>query len=294
MRSMTGFGRAAVEREGRRATVEVRSVNARGREVRVRLPSELSALEPELRALVQERVARGRVEVSVAWERGADEAAALRFNPAAARAALDAWQRLRRDFGLDDMPQAAAVLRLPGVLEPVQAEAPALDAVRPLIVDALDRALDEHTAARRREGEALAADIAARVDAIAAHVDAIAEASREHAASLAERIRERVAPLLDELPVDEARLAQEVAFAAQRADVTEELVRLEAHVARARTVLAGEGGEEVGRTLEFLVQEMRREATTIGSKLGRPDTDERTLAIKAELEKIREQAANLE
>lgn len=293
IRSMTGFGKGSAADEVGSVTIEVRSVNARGREARFRLPSDLHALEPLLRERVQDAVARGRVDVSLSFDRGSQTRASLELDAQAARAAVVAWRTIAEDNGLDEPPQIAAILRVPGVLEPVADRGIDLEAVSTLAARALDAALDAHREAREIEGRRLVEDLRERHATIRRLVDEIAERSEGHAEAIVERIRERLAPLLAEIPVDEVRVAQEAAVVAQRSDVTEELVRLEAHLER-WAAQHEPGAEQIGRLLEFLVQEVRREVTTLSAKLGTPEVDERVLTIKTELERVREQAANLE
>lgn len=293
IRSMTGFGKGRAQGGGAALAAHVRSVNARGREIRLRLPQELHEAEDALRQRVQDAVARGRVEVALDWEGAPPAAPRFALNPAGAAAMLDAWSRLKAAHGLQGEPTVDVLLRLPGVVEPLAAPAADLEPLVRLAEEALGQALAAHRAAREREGRRLADDLAERTRTIARLVEEIAGLCEAAAPRAAAQLRERVATLLGDVTIDEQRLAQEIALLAQRSDVTEELVRLRSHLARLGA-LFGPDAEEIGRTLEFLVQEVRREVTTIGSKTGGPDVDARTLAVKAELERIREQSANLE
>ncbi len=293
IRSMTGYGRGRAAEGEVAIRVEIRSVNNRGREVRLRLPNELVALEPELRGEVQERVARGRVDAFVEWEGPAPAGPGFAINPGHAAAMLAAWRELAARLGLPGEPGVGDLLRLPGVVEPVPGTE--LDPARflPLARTALRAALDEHARSREREGDALALDLRERAELIVRLVAEIEERVPGAAARQAVDLRARVTELLGAVPLDEARLAQEIALLAQRADVTEEIVRLDAHLSRL-AALFGPQGTEIGRALEFLVQEIRREVSTLSAKCGEPEIDARTLAIKAELERIKEQSANLE
>lgn len=293
IRSMTGYGKGRAAAGELAVVAEVRSVNTRGREIRFRLPQELYATEDRLRQQVQEGVARGRVDVTLGWDGAPPAAARFTVNDAAAEAMLAAWRRLAATHGLGDAPTAAALLRLPGVVEPLPGGDLDDERLAGVALEALDRALAAHRQAREVEGARLAVDLRARCETI---VRLVAEIE-ERVAGAAERLRatltERVRALLGETPVDEARLAQEIALAAQRADVTEEQVRLHAHLARLMALFEPKA-VEIGRTLEFLVQEIRREVTTLTTKAGEPEIDARSLLIRTELERIREQAANLE
>jgi uncharacterized protein (TIGR00255 family) len=291
--SMTGYGRGSASSDSGTVTVELRSLNSRQREVRVRLPQPLFELEAELRELVQRQIGRGRVDVYVSWERGSDAGPTHGVNIETARAMVDVWRKLQSEIGLPDPPRAEAILRLPGVIEPVARPDVDLEAARALLGEAAGEALAQFGSARSREGERLAADLRARSSRLSGLLVDVRERLDAASRHQAEALRERVRLLLDDLPLDESRLAQEVALLAQRADATEELVRLDAHVERLRALLAPESSE-VGREVEFVLQEIRREVNTLGAKASDPEVDALVLAAKSELEKIREQAANLE
>jgi len=231
--------------------------------------------------------------VFVEWEGPAPAGPRYAVNVEQARAMLVAWRDLSTRLGIAGDPGVSDLLRLPGVVEPLPGTGIEPESFLPLLRRALAAALDEHSAAREREGMALAADLAQRAASITRRVEEIRERVPRAAARQAEDLRARVTELLAGVPLDESRLAQEVALLAQRADVTEELVRLDAHLGRLKALFEPEG-KEIGRNLEFLVQEIRREVSTLSAKCGEPEVDEHTLAIKAELERIREQSANLE
>jgi uncharacterized protein (TIGR00255 family) len=293
IRSMTGYGKGVVTLDEASCTVEIRSVNGRQLELRFRLPSALYGLEAPLRERAKKAVARGRVEVQVTFSGGAGSRPAYTYNPHVAAAMHQAWQQMREDLGLPDEPRAEVLLRLPGVLEPAEGESVDLEQAGILVSEALERALEDHSTARRIEGERLVRDLSERSARIGTCIAEVRDSVRDAPARMADAVRARVGELLAEVPVPEDRLAQEVAFLASRADVTEELVRLDAHMGRLNAAFEG-GAREIGRLLEFLVQEIRREITTIASKVSDPEVDRRVLDMKGELEKIREQAANLE
>ncbi len=293
IRSMTGYGKGRAAAGDAAITAEVRSVNGRGREIRFRLPSELFAAEDELRQLVQESVARGRVDVVLAWDGPPPTAPRFALNHAGARAMVVAWKLLAAEHGLPDAPTAQGLLQLPGVIEPAPGGEAYVERLAAVATEAVGAALAAHRAAREREGRRLADDLAARARAIGATIEDVAALVADAGPRAAAALRERVSALLADVALDEQRLAQEIALLAQRADVTEELVRLRAHLSRLDALFA-DGAAEIGRTLEFLVQEIRREVNTLSAKTGDPRIDERTLKVRAELERIREQAANLE
>ncbi len=294
MRSMTGYGKGRAEAEALASTVEIRSVNSRQREVRFRLPQVLLAGEGRWRERVHERVARGRVEVMVALEGERSISGRIKLDLAVAGELVEACRELVETFDLDDGGlRADVLLRMPGVLESASADPEQVEELFALVDRALTAALDAFDATRRTEGATLLADLRQREQVVRRAVARVRELAGPVPERLAKEVRRRIEEILGESAVDPARVAQEAAILAQRADVTEELVRLDAHLGRLEELFSGSVGE-IGRAAEFLVQEIRREVTTIGSKASDPAIDEQVLRIKGELEKIREQAANLE
>jgi uncharacterized protein (TIGR00255 family) len=283
---MTGYGRGVAEHAGRRATVEVRAVNHRFLDLKLRGASVPPAVEEQIAARVRAAVDRGAVTVSVHVASPEGEAAA-RVDPAAARRAHDALAQLAAELGVPG-PDLALVLAQPGVV--VFAEPPG-DA-EPPVAAALDAALAQLDGMRIAEGQALAAELRARLDDLAALRGAIAGLCAAVPGQIARRLTERVRRLVDDDELDPGRLAQEIALLADRADVTEELVRLASHLDQARALLDAPGA--VGRRLDFLVQEIGRELNTIGSKSAAAEISSAVVDAKAALEKIREQAQNVE
>jgi len=293
VRSMTGFGRAEASGESIAVTVEARSVNHRHLDVALRLPRALGALELDARRLVQSRLERGRVEVTVQLTPlGGAAAQRVQVDGALAREYIARARALAMELGLEGAPNLTWVLERPGVVrleepEPVEPAAP-----WPLLAEALGRALDELVARRTAEGERLVealrtlhAELTTAVDVVAARGPA-ATARRE------DRLRERLRALLAETAIDEARIVTEAAIWADKSDVTEELARLRAHLAEF-TLLLDKGGP-VGRPLDFLIQELNREVNTVASKADDLEMSQAALTAKGVLEKIREQVQNLE
>ena len=292
--SMTGYatesGEIACEGECWRWIWEIRSVNGRGLDLRLRVPDWIEGLEPEARALVGGAAARGNVTLSLRVTR-AEGGPLEPGRVAGALAAVAGVERAARDAGLRLRRSTAAELL---ALRPSgEAETPDTAALRAAVVAGLPALLDAFAAARAAEGRALAALLSAQVDRIAALAEAarpLAEARRERAA---EALRENVARLLGASEaLDEARLAQELALLAVKLDVTEELDRLEAHVAAARTLLAETA--PVGRRLDFLTQEFNREANTLCSKSQDIELTRLGLDLKAAVDQMREQVQNVE
>ncbi len=292
VRSMTGFGTAEVVTSAGRFRVEARAVNHRFAEVVVRLPRELSALEDRVRPLVQGRVLRGRVEVTIMRDERAGRTRTVRSDVDLARAYAQALRELADVLGVSGEFGLPLIASFPDVLKVEEARED-LEALWPALAPAVEEALDALVAMREAEGRRLAQDLLARldrVDGILAQVERRALAVR---AVYAQRLRQRIAQLLGEVPVDDARLAMEVAVFAERSDVSEEVTRLRSHLAQFRHDVTAAAGP-VGRRLEFVLQEMHREATTIGAKANDLDIARAVIEIKGELESLREQVQNIE
>lgn len=293
IRSMTGYGRA--EAAGARAvvSVECRSVNHRHLDVSLKLPRVLTGFEPDARRLVQSAVQRGRVDVSVAL--APVEGVVLNpftVNLAQAREYSEAARRLADALELPDGPTLGWLIAQPDVLS--REEQPALSAEEmwPLLERALTGALAELVSRRASEGRALARELETLGGGLAAHVETVAQRAPAAVARRASRLRERMQAMLGDAALDESRLAAEAAVWADKTDISEELARLRAHLAQLAALLA-EGGP-VGRTLDFLIQEIHREVNTVGSKADDLEISQAVIAAKSALEKMREQAQNIE
>jgi uncharacterized protein (TIGR00255 family) len=297
--SMTAFASVRGQGSGPIAAFswvwELRSVNGKGLDLRLRLPDGVEGLEPAVRAELTRRIGRGNVSVGLRLMR-ASGADALRVNPQALAAALEALARVQAAagrFGVElAAPSPAEVLALRGVTEtaaPDDTDAPALLAA--LLAD-LGVALDDFDSMRRAEGAALAQVLAGQIDRIAALVAEARAAAEARRPRVAETLREALARVAEVPEADPARVAQELALLAVKADVTEELDRLTAHVAAARALLA-QGGP-VGRKLDFLSQEFNREANTLCSKSGDIALTRIGLDLKHLIDQMREQVQNLE
>jgi uncharacterized protein (TIGR00255 family) len=288
---MTGFGRAEAALWGGQAIAEVKCVNSRHLDLRVRLPRELAALEAAVRSVVSARFARGQVEVNVRISGAAALDPSVHVSEAAARAYFAAAERLRRGLGLGGPLGLADLLSLPGVAQLREAEldpAAAADPLAAAVGAACERALEM----RSREGQALARDLEERLARIEKALARIEERADEVRRGLAERLTRRLAALAPDVSVDPGRLEQELVLYADRLDVTEEIVRVRSHAAQFRAALAAE--EAVGRRLEFLLQELVRETNTIGSKCQDAPLAAEVVELKTELERMREQASNVE
>ena len=294
LRSMTGFGRAEAVGDSVTVTAEARSVNHRHLDIALRLPRALAAFEMDARRLIQSRLERGRVDVAVQLAPAPGQSSQQSAVDAALAAQYVAEAReLGRAVGLGDEVTLAWVLERPGVMRLVQeAETPTDSVAWPVLADVLGRTLDELVASRATEGEALGGEFHALHAALGAQVAAVAARTPAALARYQERLRERIAALLGEAVVDEGRLMTEVAMWAEKTDVREELTRLSAHLDQLSALL--DKGGPVGRALDFLIQELNREVNTIGSKADDLELSQAALAAKGIIEKMREQAQNLE
>jgi uncharacterized protein (TIGR00255 family) len=292
---MTGFGRASFQVGEAAFDVEVRSVNHRYLDTRVRLPRLLGAFEADVRARLQQRLGRGKVDLSVAAPGNGAPAARLEIDLEAARAYLRAAASLGRDEGVAGELQVASLLALPGVARFVEPELSS-EALGRALLAAVDAALDALDAMRAAEGAAIERDLLGRLSAVAGLAGCVGARAGEVQAAVRERLRRRAEQLRSETGLlDEARLHQEIVLAADRLDVTEEVVRLESHVEQFRRIVGeGDGGKPVGRRLDFLLQEFSREANTIGSKGSDAGIAHEIVELKAEIERLREQVQNVE
>ncbi len=292
MRSMTGFGAAQANVPGGRVNVEVRSVNSRFLELRIGLPREHQALEADLRKLAQSGIQRGRVEVSVRREGRAGRKTKVEADLALAREVAAAWRRVGKDLKLPGGLDLAFLRSAAGdiVRTVEQAPEPAKDVAA--IRMALKKALEAHDRERVREGAHLEKDMRKRLKALLRMRGKAAKLAAGLRGVLTEKLHGRIADLMGDQAPEPARIVQEVALAVDRGDVSEELARLESHLAALSDLLAAK--DPVGKRIEFLLQEILREVNTIGSKANHLPLTETVLEAKGEIEKLREQVANVE
>jgi uncharacterized protein (TIGR00255 family) len=292
MRSMTGFGQASWQGNGRRLSVEVRSVNQRFLDVKLSLPRECQAWEAELRDLASGAAERGKVDVTIFRAGTAVDDYTVEVNEAVARAAVEGWRTLQRTLKLPGTIDVAMLLSRGGDFVRIVERKPDASADLPRVCKLLSDALKQFNRARDREGKALAADMRARLKTLLRLHAALQRRSAALVPEMARRLQERVAALLGKGVVSEERLVQEAAILAERADVTEELVRLQAHLKRLGELLHQSGS--VGKAIDFLLQEIHREINTIASKSADLEVTNLTLAARGEVEKLREQTQNVE
>ncbi|HLJ23928.1 MAG TPA: YicC/YloC family endoribonuclease [Candidatus Acidoferrales bacterium] len=298
--SMTGFAQARVERDGASVRINLRSVNHRFLDLHLRMPDGFEVFESRIRQAIRNRLRRGHVDVNIYFEAGAT--GAIELNHEMVDSYMKAVGRLREEYGIKTEPDLVALFRLPGVVAAPgstsdlrsEEEQERLGAQ---VETCLEQALNKLEAMRRSEGQSLTAEMLGLLDKIAARTAEVETLAERVRPAIARRLAERLADLLKGVQLDPIRLAQEAAMLAERSDVSEELARLRSHVEQFRTLLAGAG--EAGKKLDFLLQEMQREANTLLSKT--PGVESEGLAItglalevKSDIEKLREQAQNVE
>jgi len=289
---MTGFGRATAEADGRAVTIELKSVNHRYLDIGMRLPRTLNFVEDSIRTVLGEKLARGHVDVFVNYRNTRSDSKTVELDEPLLGAYAAAAEKAAAALGALNDLSLSSMLRFPDVLTVTEAQEDQ-QAVCALCRQATADAADELIAMREREGQKLVRDLLARADVLEALRHRIDERAPGVVRDYQEKLKNRIAELLDgAAELDEARLAAEVAIFADKANITEELVRLESHIAQLRTMLGG--SEPAGRKLDFIVQEMNREMNTIGSKAADLTILNAVIEGKAEIEKIREQIQNIE
>lgn len=292
LNSMTGFGRACVERDGREMTVELKAVNHRYLDLGFRMPRAVSFLEDVFRGALNSRFSRGHVDVFVNYRNNRKDARAVSVDAALLKAYLDAARQAALGLELEDDLMLSDVLRLPEVLSVSETEEDQ-QALIELARVAVQTASDELGAMREREGENLRRDLGARLETLMGLAQKIGVRAPGVVAEYQKKLNQRVQELLGgAAALDPARLAMEVAIFADKASIDEELVRINSHVGQFNAIL--DAAEPAGRKLDFVVQELNREFNTIGSKANDADILNWVIAGKAEIEKIREQVQNIE
>lgn len=289
---MTGFGRATTSSDDFSISVDLKTVNNRFLDVNLRLPSELQALETTVKKLISTRLARGRVDANLQYDR--TDNVVMELNRPLITGFLAAMKELRDEFSLPGEPDINVIARLPNVVA-TKREEPSAEFLS-AIESTFNAALDDLENMRFTEGEMLAAELTARLAEIENKIPRIetesASVAHEYGQRLTKRINDMLAKTDSQIDLDQARLAQEVAYLVDRADISEEISRLRSHIEHFRGILREK--TDVGKRLDFLTQELNREANTIASKTNNMTVKENALAIKSEIEKIREQVQNVE
>ena len=291
IKSMTGYGRAVETVNGREFTVELRSVNNRYLDCSVRLPRLLSFAEDAVKQAVKASVSRGKVDVFISLRSEAEDDVQVNLNRGVLEGYLAAMRQMVTEFGVQDDISVSTVSRLPDVFTVEKKEVDE-DQLLSDLLQAVSKALEGYDAMRTREGAALDADLRSRGETILSLVSQVEQGNGQTVADYRARLENKLREVLENTNIDESRILTEAAIFADKVAVDEETVRLRSHLQQMNSML--DGGGAIGRKLDFLLQEMNREANTIGSKCTDVKLARIVVDIKAELEKIREQTQNIE
>lgn len=291
VRSMTGYGRCETSESGRDITVEIKSVNHRYFEINTRVTRGYGFIEDRLKKYLQSKVSRGKLDVFITVGTSEEEVAEVSVNHSLASGYIKALREIGTKYGLPDDITISSVARYPEIFS-VHKEAEDEEKVWNEILPAVDSALKDFLSMREAEGERMKADVLSRAETILSIVGEIEERSPQTVLEYKAKLTERINELLASSTVDEQRIATEAAIFADKVAVDEETVRLRSHFVQMNDIMTA--GGPIGRKLDFIVQEMNREANTIGSKVTDSQLAHKVVDIKAELEKIREQIQNIE
>ncbi len=291
IRSMTGYGRGICEKSCGKVTVEMKSVNHRYLDLNLKIPRSMNAFENDIRNRIKAGVGRGKVDVFVTYEAPVNGAYTVKYDEDVANMYLQSLRKMAEQFDLRDDVTVTQLSRYPDVLT-VEENAADEDMLRSTVLEALDEALAAFISARGAEGERLAADLNEKVDLLDSYVDQLEVREPAILEEYRNRLKEKVKTLLEDNAVDESRIASEVVIYADKICIDEEMVRLHSHVKEAKAALSS--GENVGRKMDFLAQEMNREANTILSKSTDVAVASLGIEMKTLIEKIREQIQNIE
>lgn len=291
IKSMTGFGRSEIAENNRKFTVEIKSVNHRYLDVNMKMPKKLNYFEAAIRGELKQYISRGKVDIFISYEDFNEKTSSVRYNRALAEEYLKYLRQMAEEFGLDDDVRVSTLSKYPDVLT-MEEQAEDEEELWKLLQRAVETAAKMFVQTRVDEGEHLRDDLMEKLDGIGKSVDFIEERSPQIVAEHRRLMEERVRELLADVSVDESRLLTEVAIFADKVCVDEELVRLRSHIETMKNTLR-EGGS-IGRKLDFLAQEMNREANTILSKSNDLEVSGCGIELKTEIEKVREQIQNIE
>lgn len=291
IKSMTGFGRCEYQQGSRKYTVELKSVNHRYLDVNIRMPKKLNFFDSSIRTLLKDYASRGKIDIFIMYEDLSDAQGSLKYNAALAGEYVKYLRQMAEEFGLDDHLSLATLARCPEILTMEEQPEDEEELWKGLIT-ALEGAFTQFVAARTTEGEHLKKDILAKLSGMEVLIAGVEEHSPEIAAQYRMKLEEKVRELLGDVQMEESRIAAEVVLFADKICTDEEIVRLKSHVAHMRDTL--EESEGIGRKLDFIAQEMNREANTTLSKANDLTTADKAIALKTEIEKVREQIQNIE
>lgn len=291
IKSMTGFGRCEVSEGSRKFTVEMKSVNHRYLDVNMKMPKKLNFFESSIRNELKNYIQRGKVDLFITYEDFSEKNVCIKYNKELAGEYMNYLRQMAEEFGLDNDVRVSALSRYPEVFT-MEEQVVDEEELWKELQSALKGAAEGFVETRIREGENLKNDLLGKLDGMLVHVDYISERSPQIISEYKQKLREKIEELLEDTKVDESRLLMEVTIFADKVCVDEEIVRLRSHIETTKRTLM-EGGS-IGRKLDFIAQEMNREANTILSKANDLEISNRAIELKTEIEKVREQIQNIE
>ena len=291
IKSMTGFGRCEAARGERKITVEMKSVNHRYLDVNIKMPKKLNFFEAAIRSELKNYIERGKVDVFITYEDLTESNVCVKYNKELAAEYMKYLSQMAEDFSLDNDIRVSTLSRYPEVFS-MEEQTVDEEELWLLLSEAIRGAAEKFVDTRVKEGENLKNDLIGKLDGMLKHVDYITERSPQIIAEYKQKLEEKVKELIDDVKVDESRLLMEVTIFADKVCVDEELVRLRSHIETTKENLV-QGGS-IGRKLDFIAQEMNREANTILSKANDLEISNRAIELKTEIEKVREQIQNIE
>ena len=291
IKSMTGFGRCEVSENNRKFTVEMKSVNHRYLDVNIKMPKKLNFFESAIRALLKDYIQRGKVDMFITYEDMTENNVSIKYNKEIAAEYLKYLKDMAEEFALDDDIRVSTLSRYPEVLT-MEEQTIDEEGIWKTLEKALRGAAEGFVETRIKEGENLRTDLISKLDGMLSHVDFIQERSPQIIAEYKQKLEDKVKDLLADVKVDENRLLMEVTIFADKVCVDEEIVRLKSHIETTKATL--QAGGSMGRKLDFIAQEMNREANTILSKANDLEISNRAIELKTEIEKVREQIQNIE
>ena len=293
IRSMTGFGRGEAVGELGRISVEMKSVNHRYLDLGIKMPRKLNPLEGNIRSFIKDKIYRGKVDIYINFEDFSEENVSIRYNKTIAKEYMEYFRQMSEEFSIDNDVKVSRLSAMPEVFSMIQGDDDE-EGLWLLLKEALSSAVDEFLTVRDKEGEQLAADLLSKLDYMGTLVDAVEKRYPQILADYRERLRTKLSEVIADTELDENRIAAEVVIFADKCCVDEETVRLKSHIRQVADALKGPANDSVGRRLDFLVQEMNREANTMLSKSADMTMTDVAINIKTEIEKIREQVQNIE
>ena len=291
IKSMTGFGRCEVQKDSRKFTVELKSVNHRYLDVNIRMPKKLNFFETAIRTLLKSYANRGKVDIFITYEDLSQTQVSVKYNAALAAEYMKYLKQMEEEFGLENDVRVSTLSRYPEVFT-MEEQSEDEEELWNGLKEALEGAFTQFVETRKTEGENLKKDIISKLDLLSEQIGFIEERSPQIVAEYRAKLEDKMKELLADTQIEESRIASEVILFADKICTYEEVVRLKSHISHMRNTL--EEKDEIGRKLDFIAQEMNREANTILSKANDIEVSDRAISLKTEIEKIREQIQNIE